>query len=291
MRIIPHLDIKGPNLIKGIQFEGLRIIGNPNLYAKKYYENGADELIFIDCVASLYGRNNLIDIINQSSKDIFIPITVGGGIRSVEDAEKLFLNGADKIAINSAAIQDPNLINELTKNFGSQAVVLSIQAKKKTEDNWISYYENGREKSDKNVFDWLLGICSGMQILFENSEEGESILGLGLIKGNIVKIKLKDLDLNKKLKIPNVGWHRLNYIKKNYDGNILKELRKDNEFYFVHSYYANNLNEEDKVASITYGTNLINSVVQFKKIYGCQFHPEKSGISGIKVINNFLNLD
>ena len=129
MRVIARLDIKGPNLIKGLQLEGLRVIGDPNKHAIKYYNQGADELLFIDCVASLYGRNNLIDIINHASKDIFIPVTVGGGIRKIEDAEKAFLNGADKIAINSAAVRQPSLINDLVKNFGSQAVVVSIQAK------------------------------------------------------------------------------------------------------------------------------------------------------------------
>ena len=115
MRIIARLDIKGPNLIKGLQLEGLRVIGDPNKYAVQYYNEGADELLFIDCVASLYGRNNLIDIINHASKDVFIPVTVGGGIRSIEDAEKLFLNGADKIAINSAAVRQPSLIDDLVK--------------------------------------------------------------------------------------------------------------------------------------------------------------------------------
>ena len=155
MRIIARLDIKGPNLIKGIQFEGLRVIGDPNKYALKYYDQGADELIFIDAVASLYERNNLVDIIKKASNDVFIPITVGGGIRSIEDAEKLFLNGADKIAINTAAIQNPNLINELVKNFGSQAIVISIQAKFISDKKWTAYVETGREKTDKDVIEWL----------------------------------------------------------------------------------------------------------------------------------------
>lgn len=155
MRVIARLDIKGPNLIKGLQLEGLRVIGDPNKHAIKYYNQGADELLFIDCVASLYGRNNLIDIINHASKDIFIPVTVGGGIRKIEDAEKLFLNGADKIAINSAAVRQPSLINDLVKNFGSQAVVVSIQAKKIDEDKWNAYLDNGRENSGKEIIEWL----------------------------------------------------------------------------------------------------------------------------------------
>ena len=155
MRIIARLDIKGPNLIKGVQLEGIRVIGDPNKYAVKYYNEGADELLLIDCVASLYGRNNLVDIINHASKDVFIPVTVGGGIRSVDDAEKLFLNGADKVAINSAAVRRPTLINDLVKNFGSQAVVVSIQAKKINENKWCAYLDNGRENSGKDIFEWL----------------------------------------------------------------------------------------------------------------------------------------
>ena len=154
MRIISRLDIKGSNLIKGIQLEGLRVIGDPNLYAKKYFDDGADELLLIDCVASLYGRNNLFDIIKKASNEIFIPITVGGGIRSVDDAEKLFLSGADKIAINSKAIVEPEIINTLAKNFGSQAIVASIQAKRLNGSKWFAYYDNGREQSDRNVIDW-----------------------------------------------------------------------------------------------------------------------------------------
>ncbi len=154
MRIISRLDIKGPNLIKGIQLEGLRVIGDPNHFAKKYFDEGADELLLVDCVASLYGRNNLFDIIKKASDEIFIPITVGGGIRSIEDAEKLFLSGADKIAINSKAIVNPKIINELAKHFGSQAVVSSIQAKKDGNNKWLAYYDNGRERTEIDVVNW-----------------------------------------------------------------------------------------------------------------------------------------
>ncbi len=154
MRIISRLDIKGPNLIKGIQLEGLRVIGDPNYYAKKYFDDGVDELLLVDCVASLYGRNNLVDIIKKASDEIFVPITVGGGIRSISDAENLFMSGADKIAINSKAIVDPDIINNLADNFGSQAVVCSIQAKKVNNNKWLAYYDNGREKTEKDVLDW-----------------------------------------------------------------------------------------------------------------------------------------
>ena len=121
MRIIARLDIKTENLIKPIQLEGLRIVGNPNQYAKKYYEQGVDELILIDTVATLYGRNHLSKIIKETSKNVFIPITVSGGVRTIEDADKIFKSSADKISINTAAIDDPEKSRSqginLIKNF------------------------------------------------------------------------------------------------------------------------------------------------------------------------------
>ena len=154
MRIIGRLDIKGPNLIKAINLEGLRVVGNPNDFAVEYYKNGADELIFMDIVASLYNRNSLHDIIKLASKNIFIPFTVGGGIRSLDDALKIFDSGADKIAINTRAVQEPELINTLSKRFGSQAIVLSIEAKKISENKWEAYIESGREKTNLDVLNW-----------------------------------------------------------------------------------------------------------------------------------------
>ena len=130
MRVIPRIDVKNNFVIKGINFEGLRKVGNPIDFAKKYYKHGADELIYIDCVASLYGQNNLAELTVKSTKDIFIPFCVGGGIRSVNDAQSLFNNGADKITINTAAIENRKLIQLLSKKFGSQSIVLSVEAKK-----------------------------------------------------------------------------------------------------------------------------------------------------------------
>ena len=129
LRVIPRLDIKSSYLIKSVQLEGLKKLGPPEEFAKKYYEAGADELLFNDCVASLYGRNSLLEIIEKTAEHIFIPLTVGGGIVSVADAQHLFRSGADKVSLNSGAIRDPNLINELALKFGSQAVVVEIQAK------------------------------------------------------------------------------------------------------------------------------------------------------------------
>ena len=154
-RLIARLDIKGENLIKGINLEGLRVIGSPNEYAKKYYNQGADELIFIDTVASLYGRNHLGKIIKSAAQDIFIPITVGGGIRSLEDALNVLRVGADKIAINTAAVNRPELISEISNTLGSQSVVLSVEAKRIKDNKWEVYIENGRESSGVDVMEWI----------------------------------------------------------------------------------------------------------------------------------------
>jgi len=162
LRLVARLDIKGSNLIKGVNLEGLKIIGEPNDYALRYYQNGVDELIFMDVVASLYSRNQLGEIIKKATENIFIPITVGGGIRSVGDANQVLRYGADKIAINSAAIKNPKLINDLANKFGSQSVVLSVEAKKIREDFWEAYSNNGREKTGLNVIDWIkIGVERG----------------------------------------------------------------------------------------------------------------------------------
>lgn len=155
IRLIARLDIKGPNLIKGIHLEGLRVIGSPNEYALKYYQQGADELIYMDCVASLYGRNHLSDIIKSAAKNIFIPMTVGGGIRTVDDVTEILRAGADKVAINTAAVENPKLISEIAQRFGSQCLVLSIEAKQISTNKWEVYTNNGREKTGIDVVDWV----------------------------------------------------------------------------------------------------------------------------------------
>jgi cyclase len=160
VRLIARLDIKGPNLIKGVHLEGLKVIGSPNEYALKYYKQGADELIYMDSVASLYGRNHLGEIIKDAAKEIFIPMTVGGGIRSVEDATEILRSGADKVAINTAAVANPALITQLAEKFGSQCVVLSIEAKKDSSGHWEVLTENGRERSGLDVVEWAIQGCS-----------------------------------------------------------------------------------------------------------------------------------
>jgi cyclase len=152
-RLIARLDIKAPNLVKGIQLEGLRKIGDPNSFAKKYYEQGIDEIYYQDIVASLYERNSLVDIIEETTKDIFVPITVGGGIRTIDDVTKILNSGADKVSINTEAIKNPEIISEVAKRFGSQCMVLSVEAKQDG-DHWEAYFDNGREHSHLNAVKW-----------------------------------------------------------------------------------------------------------------------------------------
>lgn len=154
LRIIARLDIKGANLIKGIHLEGLRVVGDPQVHAEKYYNDGADEIIYMDTVASLYGRNNLLDVVTRATEHVFVPMTVGGGIRSVEDARALLRAGADKVAINTAAVKDPSLITKISDVWGSSTIVLSIEAKQTAPGKWEAYTDNGRERTGLDVVQW-----------------------------------------------------------------------------------------------------------------------------------------
>ncbi|HEY8608893.1 MAG TPA: imidazole glycerol phosphate synthase cyclase subunit [Noviherbaspirillum sp.] len=175
IRLIARLDIKGPNLIKGVHLEGLRVIGSPSEHALRYYEQGADELIYMDCVASLYGRNNLSDIVQSTARDIFVPLTVGGGIRSADDVRHLLRCGADKVAVNTAAIANPGLITEIARRFGSQCMVLSIEAKRVDAGRWEAYTDNGRERTGVDVVEWAkraVGLGAGEILLTSIDQEG-----------------------------------------------------------------------------------------------------------------------
>ncbi len=152
-RIIPKLDIKGPNVIKGVRMEGLKIIGDPSELSMQYNNQAADEIVYIDTVASLYGRNNLHDIVRRVTEQCFVPTTVGGGIRTIENIRTLCRIGADKVAINTQALKTPTLISEAAQVFGSQAITISIHAKKE-KDRWICYAENGRENTQVEVIKW-----------------------------------------------------------------------------------------------------------------------------------------
>lgn len=155
IRLIARLDVKDKYLVKGIQLEGLRKLGDPNEFALKYYQEGIDEIVYLDTVASLYERNNLDDILYHTTDSVFIPITVGGGLRTVDDVRKVLSLGADKVAINTAAIKNPELLSELSSAFGSQCIVLSVQAKSCGNNIWEAYYDNGREHSGKDVLEWV----------------------------------------------------------------------------------------------------------------------------------------
>ena len=154
VRLIARLDIKGASLIKSVHLEGLRVIGAPSEFANRYYEQGADELIFMDCVASLYGRNHLGDILKSAVANIFVPLTVGGGIRSVTDASELLRCGADKVAVNTAAVSNPQLISDIAHRFGSQCMVLSIEARQIGLNRWEVLTDGGRERTGMDVVDW-----------------------------------------------------------------------------------------------------------------------------------------
>jgi len=178
VRIIPRLDIKGPNLVKGICLEGLRVMGKPNDFARYYYECGADELLYMDVVASLYGRNSLNDLISRTAKDIFIPLCVGGGIRSIDDIKSILRSGADKVCINSSAIKNPSFIKQASSVFGSSTIVVSIEAIKQKDGNYMAYIDNGREFTGKNVYDWALEVeqlGAGEIIITSVDNEGTGI--------------------------------------------------------------------------------------------------------------------
>ena len=155
-RIIPRLDIKGPNLVKGIHLEGLRVMGRPEKFARYYYEQGADELLYIDVVASLYGRNSLLNVVELTAKEIFIPLTVGGGIRTLDDIRTVLKAGADKVAINTAAVKRPRFIREAAKRFGSSTIVVSIEANRTSDAVYEAYTENGRDNSGMDAVKWAV---------------------------------------------------------------------------------------------------------------------------------------
>ncbi len=155
IRIIPRLDIKGRNVVKPVQTEALRVVGNPKELAFKYYKQGADEIIYMDIVASLYGRNINLDLLREVSENIFIPFTVGGGIRTIGDINNVLRAGADKVAINTYATTHPKFFREAVETFGAQCIVLSVDAKKQANGKYEAYTDGGREKSGREVVSWV----------------------------------------------------------------------------------------------------------------------------------------
>jgi cyclase len=153
-RIIPCLDVTGGRVVKGVNFIGLRDAGDPVELAERYNSQGADELVFLDITASSDARDIMADLVARTARHVFIPLTVGGGLRSVADARKIILAGADKVSINTAAVRRPELIRELSQEFGAQAVVLAIDARRSRPGKWNVYTKGGREDEGIDAVEW-----------------------------------------------------------------------------------------------------------------------------------------
>ena len=158
-RIIPCLDVKDGETVKGVNFENLRNAGDPVELAKRYSAEGADELVFLDITASVEGRNTFTEMVEKVAKVINIPFTVGGGINAFADVERLLYAGADKVSVNSAAIRNPQLINEISSKFGSQVCVCAIDARQEANGEWYCYVKGGRERTEHRLFDWAAEVA------------------------------------------------------------------------------------------------------------------------------------
>lgn len=158
-RIIPCLDVKDGQTVKGVNFENLRNAGDPVELARRYSEEGADELVFLDITASAEGRNTFTEMVERVAKVINIPFTVGGGINAFSDVERLLYAGADKVSINSAAIRNPQLIDEISSKFGSQVCVCAIDARQEADGEWYCYVKGGRERTERRLFDWAAEVA------------------------------------------------------------------------------------------------------------------------------------
>jgi imidazole glycerol phosphate synthase glutamine amidotransferase subunit len=514
VRIIARLDIKGPNVIKGIQFECLRVMGKPKEMAQDYYLQGADELIYLDTVANLYQRQKLLDIVHQASESVHIPFTIGGGVRTLEDIQELLKAGADKVAINTAATKNPQLIFEAAKRFGSQCIVVSIEAKRIGRDKWEAHVDHGRQSTGLDAIQWakkaealgageilltsvdmdgtergfdielikrvsqvlsislvvsggagnqkdfiecikqckvdgiaaasifhyrrfsiseikealfndnipvrrtaakievttnprqeydivdynkftlrqlsdekfdvhnigkskiedftttgtrdfdigvinyginnlksviksfekigkkarwidkphevlaskclvlpgvgafeygmsglrnkglieaikervkegipLFGICLGMQLLFEESEEFGLHQGLNLIPGRVISLKPPSCVKERGYKVPHIGWNELqipDYNKeRGWKGTVLESIESGINVYFVHSFYAVPKEQKDCVATVEYGEQEFCVAVERDNVFAAQFHPEKSGEIGLEILRQF----
>jgi len=155
-RIIPCLDVTGGRVVKGVHFVGLRDAGDPVELAERYNTQGADELVFLDITASSDVREIMADVVARTARKVFIPLTVGGGIRSVADARKILLAGADKVSVNTAAVRRPKLVTELSEEFGAQAVVLAIDARKNANGGWNVFTRGGRDDERMDAVEWAL---------------------------------------------------------------------------------------------------------------------------------------
>lgn len=155
-RIIPCLDVRDGVVVKGVQFKGLREIGDPVELAKRYNALGADELVFLDISATQTGNALMLDVIRKTARELFIPMTIGGGLKSISDISDVLNAGADKVSLNSAALKSPDLINETSDKFGAQCICIAIDAKwEEAEQDWFCYTHGGKQKTDIRTLDWV----------------------------------------------------------------------------------------------------------------------------------------
>lgn len=196
-RVIARLDIRAPNLVKTRNLEGVKVVGDPNEHALRYSNDWIDEILFMDVVASLYGRNSLSDLISHTVEGVFCPVTVGGGVRNVKDAIALLRCGADKIAINTEATKRPELLTEIALKAGNQAVVIQIDAKRNG-NSWEVWRDGGREPTGRNAVEWAIEACergAGEVLLTSIDREGTRLgYDLDLIK-----------EVSKSVKVPVVA--------------------------------------------------------------------------------------
>lgn len=195
IRIIPKLEIKNNNLIKTIYCEGLRVLGDPREFAKKYYDDGADEILFLDNVATLMEKKNVFNIIKTLTEDIFIPITIGGGLRNLKDVELAFKSGADKISLNTSATKNTNILKEINNIYGNQAIVMHIQTKL-IDNKYYVFTEGGRQNSKIELLDWInsiqkigIGEIVLTSIDREGTEKGYDLRLLNEVK-DLIKVPL-----------------------------------------------------------------------------------------------------
>ena len=209
-RIIPCLDVKDGRVVKGINFVDLIDAGNPVEQAKFYSENGADEICFLDISASLENRDTIINMVEQTAEEVFIPMTVGGGVRSIENIQSLLKAGADKVSINSAAIKDPDIIKSSSKYFGSQCIVVAVDVKKNN-DNWTVYSHGGTKNTDIDAIEWLKNVeaLGAGEILLTSMDKDGTKSGFDL---EILSIA------NKILTIPVIASGGVGSIEHFYDG-------------------------------------------------------------------------
>ncbi len=158
-RIIPCLDVRDGKVVKGVNFVGIQEVGDPVECARAYMEQGADEIVFLDITATSDNRDTIVDVVRETAKQVFVPLTVGGGIRSVEDFSKLLRAGADKVSVNSSALKNPQLIAEAADKFGSQCVVAAIDAKRMEDGFWHAFVAGGRKDTGIDAVEWAAKAC------------------------------------------------------------------------------------------------------------------------------------